>query len=82
MISDLIIHPLCPQLTSVIWKVLKFNRSTNAGTRPTTILSGGCAKGKCDPEFYLSDLHTVVGDWGIGTVYPENEDPSCGRKEI
>lgn len=64
------------------WKMLKFNRSTNAGTRLTTILDGGWTKGKLDLEFHLSDLADCCGGWWTGVGHPENGSLSCGRKEI
>ena len=62
--------------------MLKFNSSTNAVTKLTTVLNGGCTKGKLDLEFHPSGLAHCCGHQGTEEGYPENEGLSSGRREI
>lgn len=79
MISDLIIHHPLPVCS---WKMLKFNRSTNAVIKLTTVLNGGYTKGKLDLEFHPSGLAHCCGNQGTEEGYPENQGLSSGRREI
>ena len=65
-----------------LWKIPKFNRSTNAGIRLTTILNGSYTKEKLDLEFHLSGFTHCCGNQGTEEGSPENEGLSCRRREI